>query len=175
MNAFAKIRFFFIISLIGVVLFSCDPNEKLPPETFLEFVNYRIINDTAMNLKVRFQKGNGNLGLDDRDTNPPFVGKYRNNLFIHVLDKQPDGTYAPMRIPINNELWDTIIYSNRFPFLNTDPNSSVRGMIDIPIPGGDFEPMQKHSELGWVKFEVYLYDRDLIRSNTVISPEIQIK
>ncbi|MCL2682945.1 MAG: hypothetical protein FWE63_05620 [Bacteroidales bacterium] len=150
-----------------MVLFSCDPNEKLPPETILTFVNYRIINDTAMNLQVRFQKGNGNLGLKDNEDG--------NNLFVSVFDKQPNGVFEPMYFVNNNRDTIYIIYSSRFPFLNTDPNSSVRGMIDIPIPKGDFEEMQKFSELGWVKFEVYLYDRDLIRSNSAVSPEIQIK
>ena len=173
MNSFAKIRFFLIIPLVCAVFFSCDPEEKLPPETILEFVEVWHIRDTAgslvdINVRVRYQNGKGNLGFLGRDT--------VDNFFVHVFDRVSltDTIYEPMQTihtPPRN-----LVISFPIPNLTPQGQKSVWGMFDIGF-FSNFGFMQGEgvSRHGIVRFEIYMYDRDLVKSNTIITPDIRIK
>jgi len=171
MNSFAKIRFFLIIPLVCAVFFSCDPEEKLPPETILEFVEVQHFIDTAgnlvdINVRVSFQNGKGNLGFLGRDTTE--------NLFIHVFDRVSltDTIYEPMQTA-HTPPRDWII-PFRIPNLTPEGQKSVRGMLDIGFYT-NFVWLQQQTEHGIIRFEIYMYDRDLVKSNTIITPDIRIK
>ena len=185
MNALAKIHFFFIISLVGVVFFSCYPTEKFPREIFLEYVACQHFSDgtrdTALNLQVRFQKGDGNLGLEKRDTTHPYVGKYAHNLYVYAFDKDEDGTYKPIQIEIAGHPID-IVFPYQIPILTTNPKSSLKGILDIRVRGLSFDRMQAVSKQGVIRFEIYMYSRDVMpngddleQSNIITTPDIRIK
>jgi hypothetical protein len=180
MNPFAKIRFFFLIPLVGVMFFSCDPNEKLPPETILDFASIQYFgNETqldSLRLHVNFQDGDGNIGLAKHDTFPPFVGKYRDNLFVYVYDKVSDTIYELMRKQNDKdiEIWDSIIFSFKVPVLR-ESTGSVKGMLSFSVVKNNISLMQNLSKKGMVRFEIYMYDRDLVKSNTVVTPDIRIQ
>ena len=172
MNNFAKIRFFFVIPIICAVLFSCDPNEELPPETILEYVGVLHYVDTAgalvdINVHISYQNGKGNLGFLGRDTTK--------NLFIHVFDKVSltDTVYVPMQDAHPTEPEDVII-SFAIPNLTPQGQKSVRGMLEIGF-NANFGWMQILSRHGVVRFEIYMYDRDLVKSNIVTTPDIRIR
>jgi hypothetical protein len=172
MNNIAKIRFFFIIPLVCVGLFSCNPEEPLPPETILEYVEVQHFVDATSNLvdinvRVSYQNGKGNLGFLGRDTT--------DNLFIHVFDRisLTDTIYEPMQDGHPTEPKNVVI-SFAIPNLTPQGQKSVRGMLDIGF-GANFIWMQMFSRHGIVRFEIYMYDRDLVKSNTVVTPDIRIR
>jgi hypothetical protein len=164
-----------------VILFSCDPNDKLPKELILEYAGCQYFgNDKqvdSISLQVRFQKGDGNLGLDGRDTIWPYVGKYNNNLFVYVFDKVSltDTIYEliQFRSGQTSEMKD-LIYTFRVPTFDSR-TAPVKGVFGIGFGGVDFSEMQKDSRHGIVRFEIYMYDRDLVQSNIVTTPDIHIQ
>ncbi len=171
MNAIAKIQFFFIITLVGVIFFSCDPNEKLPAETILEYHDHQIYRNEAgkilgLNLQIHFQDGDGNIGLSDYETTY--------NLYANLFDKQLDGTFAPMQIQDTMGVWHDIVFAYSVPVLSTD-KSSVKGMFDISISEFEVEFMSIYSKRGVILFKIFMYDHDLIPSDTIETPEISIR
>ncbi|MDR2906920.1 MAG: hypothetical protein LBU91_02885 [Bacteroidales bacterium] len=179
MKANTKIQFFFIIALVSVGFFSCDPNEELPPETVLKYVGYQPVgNDsviTGLSLQIHVEKGNGNIGMEtwEKET-PPFVGEYADNLYVNVFDKQEDGTYDTLKRRVNN-IMENVYYPYCIPPLGTDPKSSVRATLNIGIYTPNFDFLQADSKLDSVYFEIYMYDRDLNQSNIIRTDTIQIK
>jgi hypothetical protein len=187
MKTFAKIQFFFIIPLVCLGFFSCDPNEKLPPETILEFVGIQQFGDetgiTDIQIQVHFQSGTGNIGLADGDTLPFFpqyAPPFDKNLFVQVFDKISDTIFVPMQ----NFLEEDYVLSWR---IKTDVanGKQVKGMlnIDVPVEPMNFPEVSKH---GIVRFEIYMLDRDLVPSSiqtpdgkiiqgNVVTPEISIR
>jgi hypothetical protein len=117
----------------------------------------------GMILDIGFQDGDGNLGNLRSDTTY--------NLFVHVFDVQQD-TIIPMQISHNNGLdWEDWVRSFNFPDLGPGPLS---GTFNIGFYTFDFPRMQQLSQDGIVQFKVYVYDRAGVRSNEVITPNINI-
>ncbi|MCL2027234.1 MAG: hypothetical protein FWG79_01985 [Bacteroidales bacterium] len=154
-------------------LFSCDPNERLDPELILEFDSVQNLNDTALFLQVKFQKGDGNFGLDSWDT----ASAANANLFVYTFDKQENGSYEVMRRQRSDdiEIWDTIFESYHVRISSADRKPPLKGTFGIFIPRIAFETAQGRSDLGIIRYEIYAYDRDLIQSNTVFSPDISVR
>jgi len=169
-NAIAKIRFFLIISLVSVGLFSCVSEENFPPETVLEYAGHRffVIVDgnipfPSMILDIGFQDGDGNLGNVRPDTT--------HNLFVHVFDVLTNDT-IPMQITHNQGVdWEDWVRSFNVPDLGPGPLS---GTFNIGFYTFDFPTLQQLSQNGIVQFKVYIYDRAGVRSNEVITPNIDI-
>jgi hypothetical protein len=186
----AKIRFFFKLTLLSGVFFSCDPNEKLPPETILEFVGFQRFADSTglarLDIQINFQSGTGNIGLDSTETGkPPYVAPFDKNLFVHVFDKV--SLTDTIFVPLQTETFpsEDFIITYTIPILEGNPG--VRGTFDVhifkPVP---LENMQRESKHGIVRFEIYMLDRDLVRSYikthdgeiiqaNVVTPEISIR
>ena len=165
MDSFVKIRQLFLISGIFAIFFSCNPNEDLSPETILEFKGYRFFGDstslTGLEIEILFQNGKGNLGLRPEEVGPPFVGKYRNNFFVHVFDKESlfDTVFVPLQTL--ETIPQDVVFPYRIPILSDRPGHSVRGTLKIDIKGANFLFMQMASKHKRVRFEVYMVDRDL--------------
>jgi len=178
MKTFAKIRLFLITSLIVVGLSSCDPTEKLPPGTFLEYRGHQVFtfgegtHADSLNVQIWFQNGEGNIGMRPGETGF--------NFFVHLFDLTADSGFVPMQVRNDSTgLMEDIIYSYRIPATIAGQNpseGSIKGTIDFglgPRTGFGFIPV--HSEQGIIRFEMYMYDRDKVRSNIVVTPDIRIR
>jgi hypothetical protein len=133
-------------------------------------VGYQNFNDTALDLQVRFQKGDGNLGL--RDNEPGY------NLHVYAMDKQLDGTYIIMRErnSQNLNIWDTVQSFHRFPvFKDANPKAPIKGKLYIPITRGVLNQIRGISQQNIIRFEIYMYDRVPVQSNIVVTPDISIR
>ena len=190
MNAFAKIRFFLILPLVCAVFFSCDPTEELPPELMLDYGGVQLFGDstrlTEIQLQIRFQKGNGNFGLNNPDVDhPPFVGKYAYNLYLYPLDRVSlsDTVYELFQVPnIETGDMEDVVYRYRIRPLGTNSKASVKGTFDFTLHGSELEGLQINSTHGVVQFKIYAYSRDiqangvdLEQSNIIITPDISIR
>ncbi len=132
-QTYMKISFSILIFTLLIVLGSCGPIEKLPPEPAIEFRTFTLFDTIdilgnparAGKLTFYFEDGDGDLGLEASDTVAPSGG---NNLFLQLFRKT--GGVFELASPT-----DPLYPSNyRIPYLNTPgQNKILKGTIDVTI------------------------------------------
>jgi hypothetical protein len=166
-----KIRFTIIIPLIIVLMtfFSCTKEEDFPDEPAIEFISFtKISNSTNIDdkgiLKISFTDGDGDVGLADSDTVPPYdkTSIYYYNFFITYFEKQ-HGVFV--------EVQPAVTFNSRIPILtSTSSNNSLKGEIEIELFINN-----PFSVYDTIRFDAYIVDRALHPSNVISTPEIIIK
>ena len=157
--------------LIGVL--SCKKLDEFPDEPQIELLGFeRLFNpdDTVITrgvLKLTYQDGDGDLGLEKSDTLPPFNfgSEYYYNLVITyyeirngIITEVPLTFYNP-----STQQFDTITQSARFPNLTPDAvNKSISGEIFDTLFMYNY-----NSDFDTIMFEAFIYDRSLNKSNVV--------
>lgn len=111
--------------------------------------------DTSLVLKFTFTDGDGNVGLADGDTIPP----YNYNVFIDYFEKR-DGKFTKILIPGTT---DTLNFNSRInEFGSKNPTKAeVELKVNISVVIADT-----------VKFDYYILDKDLNKSNVVSTGSI---
>jgi len=158
-----------LIILSSLLFFACTREEVFPPEPAITFLDFsKIANnlpyDDKGELKIFFTDGDGDLGLNDDDTMPPFnkASIYYYNFFIKYLEKQ-HGKFVEVNPPVS--------FNARIPRIESKGNSpSIKGEIDLEIFINNYL-----STFDTVKFEASICDRALHVSNVITTPEIIIK
>ena len=120
--------------------------------------------DESADLTISFTDGDGDIGLSGSDTLPPYdpASIYYYNFYITFFKKH-NGVFEeyPLLIPA----------SQRIPFINTEgKNKSLSGDIIMHL---DFLGFQFDNDT--LRFDTYIYDRALHKSNTVTTSEIILK
>lgn len=168
-----RILYFLLITL---ALTSCKDYEKYPMEPTVEFIEFTILRD-ALGIDQRgiihiaYTDGDGNIGLYPHDTVPP----YDYNLFIKYLEQQ-NGVFKEIFLvtPNYNDsvvTYDTATFNARIPILTpAGRNKAIRGEIEDTLFINN--PLSLYDT---IKFEVYIVDRDLNKSNTIATPPIIVK
>lgn len=161
--------------LILLVASSCKKYEEFPPEPSIEFLDFATIRDfdgidQRGILKIGYTDGDGNIGLNDEDT----VAPYDFNLFIKYFELQ-NGIFKEVVNPVyvndSTVIYDTINFNGRIPILTpVGKNKAIRGEIEDTLFINN--PLSRFDTL---KFEIYIVDRDLNKSNIVETPAIIIK
>lgn len=167
MEFLSKIRFKGLLLVIGVLIMisSCIQGIRYPDKPAITFVAYNFTigpDETGTPnvhlglLTISFTDGDGDLGLLDSDTIYP----YDFNIFIH-------------RIGISN---GSPVYSNvdtvrfRTQYLTPEgQNKTLAGEIDIEL--NVYPTIFQYDTMF---MEVYIKDRALHASNTIITPEIAL-
>ena len=164
-----KWRLFLFFSAI-LSITSCIKQEHYPDVPQIQPVNFISVFDTGKYaikgiMSISFTDGNGDIGLLEGDTLSPFdtAGPYYYNFVIVFFNKQ-QGVYHQIDLKPP--------FSARIPMLNTQyPGKSIKGTITdtlnlglIPHPGYDT-----------IRFETYIYDRALNKSNVITTPDIVLK
>ena len=162
--------------------FSCDPEEPIPFETILEYdsCQYYYSGDrvNAMILRIAFQDGDGNIGLNSYEVgNGMYTGKYRYNLYAHVFDKISDTVYTPIIVPTDTGSFEDLVYAYTIPIMSTAIGAQIKGTFDIEIDSASVQNLQssRGSKNGILQFQIYMYDRNLNKSNTVVTPDLSIR
>ena len=160
----------FILLVISLSSFfsSCVKQENYPVEPQIEFLNFILVFDTGQYavkgiLNISFTDGDGDIGLNPNYTIPPFDtgSPYYYNYIITYFEKQ-QGAFVP--IDLNPP------FSYRIPVLNSEfPGKPIKGMISDTLPMNPFPLFDT------IKFEAYIYDRALHKSNVISTPEIILK
>lgn len=155
------LAFAFIFSIT-----SCIQFQKFPPEPIIEFVSfYKIPTTTGIDdqgtLTISFTDGDGDVGLDEDQTEPPFDTSsiYYYNIFIKYFEKQ-NGEYVEVELtPSNN---------GRFPNLTPEgEQKALQGDISV-----DLYINNPLSAFDTIRYEVYIVDRALNHSDTITTPDI---
>ncbi len=157
-----------ILVLACLTMASCMKKESFPVTPEIVFEQMILEFDTGMYasrgyLTFSFRDGDGDIGLTDDMTQPPFdTGSiYYYNLFIEYLEKR-NGTYV--KVDLNPTL------NARIPYLTPDdPNKAIRGLITDTLP---LNPMPVYDT---VKIRFRICDRALHLSNLDSTPPIILK
>jgi len=167
-----RVRWHFIFILFAVVCINaCIKQEHYPDVPQIQFISFVTAYDTgkyAVNgtLSISFTDGDGDIGLRDRDTLPPYdtSGPYYYNFVLTFFNKV-NGIYTQVDLHPP--------FSARIPILNPEyPGKAIKGVITydtinlklIPHPGYDT-----------IRFDAFIYDRALNKSNVISTPEIILK
>jgi len=164
-------RHFFLIILIAIVFFSCKKPQTYPVVPALEYKSFELkdtvdLLDNKVKkgiLTVSFTDGDGDIGLDPSDTLSPFDTSsiYFYNFFIDVYKKQNDSlVLQDLLVPL------------RYRIQNITPlgqNKTLKGTISVSINYNYYEINDTF------KYNIYIYDRALHKSNIVETPELIIK
>jgi hypothetical protein len=161
----------FLVCLAAVILTGitgCSKKESFSDIPAIDFVSFINAYDTGQFAKsgilsISFQDGNGDIGLSDSDTLSPYQrnGSYYYNLVI---------TYFEMQKGVFKQVDLAIPFSARIPPLSPDdPNKAIKGTIT------DTLLLNPHPVYDTIKFEVFIYDRALNKSNVVTTPAIILR
>lgn len=174
MKLYIKIRFI-LPALAILAAISCKRLEEYPIEPVISFLEFeRIFNETDSIydrgiLKFEFTDGDGDIGLEDRDTFPPFnpESKYYYNLIIDYYEvRNGVETYVPLTFyNSETEEYDTVYLSARVPLLtpkgiNKAISGDIYDTVFIYNYFSDFDTL-------FLKFK--LVDRALHESNTEVT------
>lgn len=156
----------FLLVFSVVLLSSCLKREDFPNRPDIEYLGHEMVpyqTDLADSLgyvRFSFTDGDGDLGLNPGDTFGDFApGQiYNYNLFIRYFLKE-QGVFEEVQIPS----------SPNSRFENLTPYSSdgtLQGEMAVGVYDGGFEPNDT------IQFEMFIVDRALNHSDTVLTPEI---
>ena len=162
----------------AVITTACSPNNDFDDAPKISFEEYeKLGNDSAITLTINYKDGDGDLGLRDEQTEPPFDtgSKFHNNLFVKYYESYNGEFRMTTSGPFKQ---DTISYSYRFPNLTPDSrNKAIEGEISVTIDGIRIASRRfpDRNYNGQIRFEIYIVDRELRQSNTVSSPPISFQ
>ena len=123
-----------------------------------------------MVLRINYKDGDGDLGLSEKDTFPPF--NFGNAGFYNFLVgyKVKKGTiWQGIVLPGGS---DTLNFNQRFQRLNlSDKVRAVSGSFDLRIPAAPYPGINPDT----IQLTSLIMDRKLHKSNLAISNEIYLK
>lgn len=164
----SSIKYFSIALIVAAtaMLHACKPDKNFPDEPIIQFEDIIKVKgqngkDTISIVRISFTDGDGDLGLSQSDTFPPFdTVPYSSNYFAAYFEKQ-NGVFVEVNLPIP--------ITARIPDLTpVGKNKAIEGDIDMNMqlkPGAVFDT---------IRYEIYIVDRTLNHSNTVTTSEIVI-
>ena len=169
-----------IIFIISSLLFlaSCEkvPTFSDTPEIEFDSIDQVVVFDPltlaqtdSITISVGFKDGDGDLGLDNGEANTgKYVGEYSKNFHLTFF-KKINGVFKD----ITNDGPVPLDFGGAFERLApTDEIAPIEGRLSnhlllLHVNNSDF--ITQHDTL---RFEVYVYDRALNRSNTITTSEI---
>jgi hypothetical protein len=165
-----------------MLMTTCKKSEIYPSVPQIEYKSYYLIlddinpSDTMMGIVFGYKDGDGDIGLNDQDTFPPFnsvtdennkeLNPYHYNVYIEYWALQ-NGKMAPI---IKENTTDTLREELRLANITPDGKyKAIRGDIDSRVKITKFSRISRT-----VKFKITLYDRALHKSNVAESAVINL-
>lgn len=169
-----------VLPVLSVSLVSCHKEPEFPKEPVIKYVDLQKIPtsegiDDKGILKISFTDGDGDIGLAQSDTTPPYDknSMYYYNFIIKYFEKQK-GVFKEIVVSTYNYqtgLFDTLSFNSRIPILNASGDEKpLEGDIELELFINNYA-----SKYDTIQFKMYIIDRALHKSNEVSSPEIVIK
>jgi hypothetical protein len=164
-----------MVAILFIAACSTDKN-KYPPEPFLQINGAYVYNngngkDSFIELDMFYRDGDGDIGLDVRDTIPPFQMGSPDfyNLLIWMYEKKNGKWVKPFNALANPP--DTVNFHERIPRITpTGRVKWIEGKLTVYIPA---EPFGLKPDT--VKLKARLTDRALRRSAWVESDILILK
>jgi hypothetical protein len=162
-SIFNKISILIVLVCIGFFNFSCLKDERFSEIPDIKYIDYQqnaIVDDNGIADKLifSFTDGDGDIGLNEWDTLPPFDTSSR-NLLLKLFEKK-NGEFVEKILPAP--------FSYRLPYLTPEgQNKSLEGEIEVAIQLTAFL-----LPTDTVRFEAYMLDRAMHKSNVITTREI---
>lgn len=161
------IKYWFILLIIAGVVYSCKKTEEYPVIPAIKYENFiKLYNSDRGVFKISFTDGDGDIGLTQNDTLPP----YEYNLFITYYEIQYGDTVEVILTKYNHETgqYDTLTFNGRIPMLTPEgSNKSIKGEIEDTLFIYNYS-----SDFDTIMFDAYIVDRALNKSNIIQTPLI---
>lgn len=164
---------FITLFIVLILSYACTKKDVYPIEPHIDLKSFeKILNSKGIDslgiIGLYFTDGDGDLGLRPTDTS----SNYRYNLFIKYFEKKK-GKFEEIILTTLNPLTlklDTLWFHARIPYLTPAGNSkAISGEISDTL--FDNNP---YSTYDTIKYQIYIQDRALHKSNVVETPEIVI-
>lgn len=163
-----KVQLFFVSIFLGLAIFviSCQTFEDFPPEPSISYNDFQLFIDTISGaqhgvLFINYIDGDGDIGLDQSDTMPPyhFGGDFHYNLLVQLFELK------------QNELVknDADFNARIPPLIDKEQTKSIQGVIEYEMLLWD--AVSEHLS-DTIQFRVQLIDRALNMSNEISTPYI---
>ncbi len=167
MKSISKVNLIFLF-LAAVGFTSCLKKEEYPVEPVIQWESYSVLADakgydSLSFLKVSYTDGDGDIGLNNNDTLPP----YKYNFFVKMFQMK-NKVLQEIIFPDTN-----LNFNGRIPILTpSGRNKNIKGDIELMIEIYFARPVLKSDTIA---FEIYLMDRALHKSNIVASPLLPLR
>lgn len=175
-----SLKYIFLFALAGsLLLYGCRKKEKYPAVPQIQFKSFtKIISGNGVDdkgiLAITFTDGDGDVGLDVKDTNAPFNkgSEFYYNFFIKYFEKHSGiATRVDSSYCISGGFGIPITHDSRIPRLALEGDKNpLKGIIEINIAFNN--PCSNYDT---IMFEVYIADRAKNLSNKITTPEIIVK
>lgn len=186
-----------VIAILAIFTFNaCLTKPDFPFEPSISFAsiskksildgNNQLIEDSIF-LDINFRDGNGDIGLSAEDT----IGKFafRNpdktlnpfyfNFYCDIYRRNKfTGEYERVRFPTNRDPIlgidvESNIHGRVPPLLDNNRQGPIEGVLRYNI-GGLFYDVLGINKRDSIRFEVFIYDRALNKSNVITTPAILV-
>ena len=160
-----------LIVLAGVLLIllvACKPESCDTTVPIIKYESFIQFQDSSGLLKITFEDCDGDMGLKDEDSLPPFAY----NLFLDYFEMR-DGQWVEL-VPCDSPSQTTppclpFPFYYRIPYIEPEgQHKRLEGEIEVAIEPFYFNIFSVHSDS--IKFEIALQDRALQKSNVVSTP-----
>lgn len=176
----------YILLAIGLMVLafqSCSQGESAPPTPSLEYVGFSKIKasngkDSIVTINMTFEDGDGDIGLTDADSFPPFRFGSPNfyNLYVEFFSVDSNGVASKITSPFLQDpiTGDTVNFNQRIANLTPEGRDKyIKGRIDVLTPF--ITTLDYNAPLpNLVFYRITLEDRSLNRSNTIETPKIEL-
>lgn len=153
-----------VLATVVVLVAGCFPKEQFPVEPNIKVLSLEQFGDSA-SLTISFTDGDGDIGLDPSNTQPPFDtgSTFYHNMFLEYEELQ-NGVWVRPTL--------SIPFYYRIPNITpVGQNKLLEGEIAVALKPWPVFPAPPGSPRDTVRFSVQLVDRALNMSNTDLSPE----
>jgi hypothetical protein len=154
------------IIIWAVLLCACKKPVRYSDIPEIKFISFEKLNDKEGSLTFYFQDGDGDVGLNNYDTYPPFDTSsiYHYNFFCDYYEKQ-HGVFIKID-SVENHIGKMIPFNfnARIPRLSDLPEESINGEIYYTISPRYYDTSSPYNDTIQLKF--YIVDRKLNKSNT---------
>jgi hypothetical protein len=165
-----NIKLFYASLCLIFVTSSCFKSEEYPIEPIISEPEFLNLTDSAI-LSFHFTDGDGDIGINDTELNPPFDSSsyYYYNIYIGYYEKDDVAGWQP-----GLDLAGNPIYF-KYRIERIEIKGKQRGMKGtIEVVMDDFQnPFSDQNDT--IKFSIKLIDRELHESNVLETPEIVIE
>jgi hypothetical protein len=163
-------QLFVLLACVGTILLqSCLKPDSYPDEPEITFREFKIMGDSAV-LSIDFVDGDGDIGLNTSDTQPPYDPDsfYHYNLYLEYYEKMNGiwvkGTTDPAGD--NFPTGDTLNFAFRIKNITpSGQNKTLKGIINVTLEPVFYNILSNHNDT--IKYRVSLIDRALNVSNFI--------
>ncbi len=135
--------------------------------------------DSLLKLVFTFKDGDGDIGLNDGDTLPPYNPKFDSitnvslnpyyfNCYVEYRE-MVNGVFKPYIAPGTT---DTFQYTYRMPSLTPEgKHKAIRGDIELDVKISTSQRLSTKA-IDTIQYNIYIFDRALNKSNKITTPPV---